>query len=227
MSAPDLQFQHAEFPEGPPARVCSFCKSPVGDSAFQISGTIACAACMARVREMQGPTKRGSLGRAILYGLGAAAAGSTIFALVSLTGFQFSIVAILVGVMVGKAIRKGVEGQTTRMCQVLAVILTYGAITTSYVPMLVSTAMKAAKAKKAAAVNTDAPSPANPPITPKTAVAGLVAAPIILIAVSLVLPFLVLVHSPLSGLINLVIIFIGLRQAWRLTAPSGLYVPKL
>ena len=183
---------------------------------------------MARVREMQGPAKGGSLGRAILYGLGAAVAGSAIFALVSLTGFQFSIVAILVGVMVGKAIRKGVEGQTTRMCQVLAVILTYGAITTSYVPMLVSTAMKAAKAKKtAAAANTDTPTPAKASITPKTAVAGLVAAPIILVAVSLVLPFLVLVHSPLSGLINLVIIFIGLRQAWRLTAPSGLYVPKL
>src|ERR1051326_3513079 len=94
MSAPDLQFQHAEYPDGPPASVCSFCKSPVGDTGFEVSGTLACAACLARVREMQGPVKRGSLGRAILYGLVAAIAGSAIFALVSLTGFQFSIIAI-------------------------------------------------------------------------------------------------------------------------------------
>src|SRR5262249_18475609 len=132
MSAPDLQFQHAEYPEGSPPRVCSFCKAPVGDSGFLMSGTLACAACMAKVREMQAPVKGGSLGRGLLYGLGAAIAGSAIFALVSLTGFQFSIVAILVGYMVGKAIRRGVEGQTTRLCQVMAVVLTYGAITTSY-----------------------------------------------------------------------------------------------
>ena len=35
----------------------------------------------------------------------------------------------------------------------------------------------------------------------------------------LLLPFLMLAHSPLSGLINLVIIFIGLSKAWRLTTP--------
>jgi hypothetical protein len=40
-----------------------------------------------------------------------------------------------------------------------------------------------------------------------------------LIGFSLILPFLVLAHSPLSGLINLVIIFIGLSKAWRLTTP--------
>jgi hypothetical protein len=34
-----------------------------------------------------------------------------------------------------------------------------------------------------------------------------------------VLPFMMLAHSPLSGIINLVIIGIGLRQAWRLTTP--------
>jgi hypothetical protein len=50
----------------------------------------------------------------------------------------------------------------------------------------------------------------------------------ILIGVSLVVPFLVIAQSPLSGAINLLIIGIGLRQAWRLTAPDehlimGLY----
>ena len=227
MSAPDLQFQRAEYPEKPQEPLCSFCKTPVGEASFQVSGTIACAACLQRVRELQGPVKAGSLGRALLYGLGAAVAGSTIFAVVSLTGFQFSIVAILVGVMVGKAVRKGMEGRTTRACQVLAVILTYGAITTSYLPMMITGVMKSRAAKKAEQAATSAPAAVTPKAPRAPTAVGFLVATVVLIGASLALPLLVLAHSPLSGLINLLIIFIGLRQAWRLTAPSGIYVPKL
>lgn len=221
----DLQFQRAEYAAPPPpARVCAFCKSPVSDSYFEVSGTVACAACMAKVQQLQQPVKQGSFGLAVFYGLGAALAGAIIYALVSLTGFQFSIVAILVGIMVGKAIRKAMEGQTTRACQVLAVFLTYGAITTSYLPVMFSAASKAREAKKASTTATAAPTPQGPV---KVTFAGFVGASLLLVGVALAIPFLVLAHSPASGLINLVIIFIGLRQAWRLTAPPGLYVPKL
>jgi hypothetical protein len=156
--------------------------------------------------------------RATLYGLGAAIAGSVIFALISLSGFQFSIVAILVGVMVGKAIVHATHRRTSRACQVLAVVLTYGAITTSYLPMMISTAIKH---QKAATKTSAAPArvPMRRPIDPAKALAGFGAATALLIGFSLVLPFMVLAHSPLSGIINLVIIGIGLRQAWRLTTP--------
>ena len=41
-----------------------------------------------------------------------------------------------------------------------------------------------------------------------------------MIGITLAIPFLVLLNAPASGLINLVIIGIGLLQAWRITKPD-------
>ena len=221
MSAPDrapieLQFQRAEYAGAGPD--CGFCKAPAGPSYYHAGRTVACPGCAERLRQLQTGPGRSLMVRATLYGLGAAFAGSAIFALISLTGFQFSIVAILVGVMVGKAIVRATRGQTSRACQLLAVVLTYGAITTSYLPMLLSSAVKHQKAgRQTSAAQAPVPKPGT--IKRAPAMAGLAAAAAILIAFSLVLPFMMLAHSPLSGIINLVIIGIGLRQAWRLTTP--------
>ena len=211
-----LQFQRAEYAGAGPD--CGFCKKSAGPSYYQVGQAVACPACAERLRQLQTRPGRSLMVRATLYGLGAAVAGSVIFALISLTGFQFSIVAILVGVIVGKAIVRATHGRTSRACQVLAVVLTYGAITTSYLPMMFSAAIKHQKAAgKTAAIPAPVPKPG--PVNPAAALAGLAAATAILIGFSMVLPFMVLAHSPLSGLINLVIIAIGLRQAWRLTTP--------
>jgi hypothetical protein len=224
MSAPDpaalpapaeLQFQRAEYAGAGPD--CNFCKRPAGPSYFQVGRAVACPNCAVQLRRLQAPPDRSVMLRAALYGLGAAIAGSILFALVSLTGFQFSIIAILVGYMVGKAIVKATRGRSSRAVQVMAVVLTYGAITTSYLPVMISAAIKQHKAKNAEAQQVDAPK--RGPVSPGAAVAGLGAAITILIGFSFILPFLVLAHSPLSGLINLVIIFIGLSRAWRLTTP--------
>jgi hypothetical protein len=211
-----LQFQRAEYAGAGPA--CAFCKKSAGPSYYHAGKAVACPACAYRLRRLQTRPNRSLMVRATFYGLGAAFAGSVIFALISLTGFQFSIVAILVGIMVGKAIVRATHGRSSRACQVLAVVLTYGAITTSYLAMMISTAIKHQKAAGSNAAMA-APVPKRGPINPAAALAGLAAAAAILIGFSMALPFMVLAHSPLSGLINLVIIGIGLRQAWRLTTP--------
>ena len=211
-----MQFQRAEYAGAGPD--CAYCKKPAGPAYYQVGRSVACPGCAEQLRQLQARPSRSVMVRATLYGLGAAIAGSAIFALISLTGFQFSIVAILVGVMVGKAIVRATHRRTSRACQVLAVVLTYGAITTSYLPMMISTAIKHQKASKKSSA-APAPVPMPRPIDPATALAGLGAATAFLIGFSLVLPFMVLAHSPLSGIINLVIIGIGLRQAWRLTTP--------
>jgi hypothetical protein len=114
---------------------------------------------------------------------------------------------------------RATRGRSSRACQVMAVVLTYGAITTSYLPAMISGAVKAQKKKKTdtAAQTVLAPKPAK--LSPAAAVAGLGAAIVILIGISLALPFMMLAHSPVAGLINLVILFIGLSKAWRLTTP--------
>jgi hypothetical protein len=214
-----LQFQRAEYAGAGPD--CSFCKKAAGPSYYLVGRGVACPGCCEQLRRLQTKPERSVMLRGVLYGLGAAIAGSILFALISLTGFQFSIVAILVGYMVGKAMMRATHGRSSRACQVMAVVLTYGAITTSYLPMMISTAMKEHKAggKKAAA--SDIQDAKRRPRNPGAAAAGLGVAIVFLIGFSMVLPFLMLASSPLAGLINLVIIFIGLRSAWRLTKPFG------
>jgi hypothetical protein len=212
-----LQFQRAEYVGSGPD--CAFCKKAAGPSYYLVGRGVACPGCCAQLRRLQTKPERSLMLRGALYGLGAAIAGSILFALISLTGFQFSIVAILVGYMVGKAMMRATRGRSSRACQVMAVVLTYGAITTSYLPRMISSAIKEHKAggKKAAATGIDATNRA--PRTPAAGAAGLGVAVVFLVGFSMILPLLMLASSPLAGLINLVIIFIGLRSAWRLTRP--------
>jgi hypothetical protein len=61
-----------------------------------------------------------------------------LYALVAiLTGLEVGLIAILVGYMVGRAVRHGSGGLGGRPQQILAVVLTYFAITTSYLPVFV------------------------------------------------------------------------------------------
>ncbi len=81
--------------------------------------------------------------RAALYGAGAA-----LVAIV--TGYEIGLISILVGITVGKAIRRGSHGWGGRPQQILAVALTYFAITSSYIPVAIYNAQNkpAAAARK-------------------------------------------------------------------------------
>ncbi len=217
-SVADLQFQRADVPDAEAALLCAACKTEIRDSYYHVGGAVTCPSCAeAQAAQQTRPAGRAAFLRAALYGTGAAIAGAIIFALVSLTGFQFSIVAILVGIMVGKAIRYATNGRTSRAYQVLAVVLTYGGITTSYIPSMLSEAMKQTKTAQSA------PQQQGPSAMSTGQTAGTLGlAVVVLIGISLVLPFLYLGASIVSGLINLLIIGIGLRQAWRITAPNDI-----
>jgi hypothetical protein len=213
----DLQFQRAEFGQQPPASQCVVCKTPIADSYYQVNGRMACPGCAQQIQTLKQPEGGGMFWRAALYGLGAAIAGSILYAVVSLTGFQFSIVAIVVGVMVGKAIRYVTKSRGTRAYQVLAVALTYGAIASSEIPLLLKQAAQHRAAPAQAASNVATPKPA-----PSLARLSLGIA--MLIGISLVLPFIYVAHDFAGGAINLVIIGIGLMQAWRITRPVNFSV---
>jgi len=216
----DLQFQRAEFGQQPPVSQCVVCKTPIADSYYQVNGKIVCPGCSQKVQAVQQtPEGVGTFWRAALYGLGAAIAGSILFAIVSLTGFQFSIVAIVVGVMVGKAIRHVTKSRSSRAYQILAVALTYGALTSSEIALLLKQAAQDRDAQ--AAAKTSAVTPPKP-VTPSAT--QFAAASAMLIGISLILPFIYVAHDFAGGLINLIIIGIGLLQAWRITRPINLQV---
>jgi len=115
--------------------------------------------------------------------------------------------------MVGKAVVHGARGCRGRKFQILAVLLTYFSISSSYVPIFISTLREQNTAKIAASRNTPV---SRRPVTPAGAAVALVVVLVVLTALSLVAPFLE-VADGIGGIIGLVIVFIGLRQAWHYT----------
>src|SRR5437899_930492 len=90
--ADDLQFQKAEFQDG--GRRCVLCQIAIADSYYHYAGKVVCPACAAHPAELQKPTAPIHFGRALLYGLGGAAAGSALYAIVTMaTGFQLSLIS--------------------------------------------------------------------------------------------------------------------------------------
>jgi hypothetical protein len=231
--AQDLQFQHAEpLPVGDPnGPHCVVCKQAIGSTYFHAQGQVVCPTCAGRIQSGQQKPPAIALGRAALYGLGAAIAGCILYAAVAiLLNLQIGIVAIAVGVIVGKAIRAGANGLGGRAQQIMAVLMTYFAITTSYIPVylhelsrnpqMLQRAKKQAADEAAKDPNAATEKPLAGQFRPKIGVLGAI---IFLLLMFAAAPFLGLA-SGVSGLISLFIIFIGLKQAWKLTARSDILV---
>lgn len=136
-----LQFDVAESsaPSGPAATIgtsCKSCSKPIVDAYYQVNRFIICSACRNAYYNPTGSSARRVL-RATAFGIVAAIGGSLLyFAVAAITGREFGLVAIVVGYMVGIAVRKGSRGRGGWPYQTLAIGLTYLAIVTSYVPLI-------------------------------------------------------------------------------------------
>lgn len=132
-----LQFDKVELtaPAQAAAATCSRCRRPVVDEYFALGRNVICPTCAKDLREGDGA---GFL-RALVLG-GAAALLGTIawFAIIKLTKSEFGLLAIGVGLFVGFAVRRGSRALGGWKFQVLAMVLTYGSITASYVPLVMS-----------------------------------------------------------------------------------------
>ena len=215
----ELQFEHAEpLPAPGTGPQCLACKQHIAKTYYHAQGHMVCEACAQRIQSGQQKPLVTSLGRAALYGLGAALAGCTLYALVAiLTGLEVGLIAILVGYMVGRAVRHGSGGLGGRPQQIMAVVLTYFAITTSYLPVFVYQSIKNPSSVQQAR-QTDTPQCRSR--SPRCRFAQAI---VMLILIFAAAPFLSLTQG-LGALITLFIIFIGLQRAWRLTARSEILI---
>jgi len=221
-----LQFRRAQpigstEAEGP--KSCAACKQLINGEYYQVQNHVICPSCAAKIQAGRQAQRPVPWLRVALYGAGAALAGCILYAIPLAMGFQIGIVALAVGWMVGRAVRSGSYGVGGRPQQILAVALTYFAISTSFIPALVFTGMKKGFTQRSAAKNPSA-QPATPTvakpvkaISPGKAIVGL----LVLATIS---PFLELASSPVGGLISLFIIFIGLQRAWALTGGHEILV---
>jgi hypothetical protein len=218
-SVDELQFRRAQpidSAEPPAAKTCAACKQLVAGEHYQVQNQVICASCAAKIRAGQQSQKPVPLFRAVIYGVGAALAGCILYAIPLAMGFQIGIVALVVGYMVGKAIRHASYGTGGRAQQVLAVVLTYLAISASIVPALVFMGVKQGAARAA-----QKKPPEVQPVKPLPSAGKMAAGVALLVVIS---PFLQLKSSPVGGLISLFILFIGLQRAWVLTARHEIIV---
>jgi hypothetical protein len=115
-----LQFEKAEFADPGAAQAgCTRCREPISGTYYEANGNVVCGRCQAALRfEQTQGWGAGRLLRAALFGGLAAALGSALYYGVrALTGMEFGLIAIVVGVMVGArsaTARGGREAGSTR-----------------------------------------------------------------------------------------------------------------
>jgi hypothetical protein len=145
----ELQFLRAEpgtanSPAKAVGRACILCRQPIVSTYYALRDKVLCPACRVRVTAPLPGSEVGRVIKASFMGLGAGLVGALIwFAVRRAIHLEIGLVAILVGFMVGKAVRKGSGGRGGRGYQILAVVLTYFCIAANYMPDIVESLVKA------------------------------------------------------------------------------------
>jgi uncharacterized protein (DUF983 family) len=214
------QFATAEFAPNATALTCAACKRPIPGQFFKINGSPTCAECTTKIQAQVPKDSHAAFVRAIAFGIAGAVAGFALYVICALTtGLVIGWVSLAVGFIVGKAMNFGSGGVGGRRYQITAVLLTYLAVSMSAVPIAIHQ-MRQHQAQ------TQAQAPAQSgekAVVPKGQHMSLARALGVLTLLGVASPFLDL-QNPVHGVIGLVILFVGIRFAWRFTAGPTLDV---
>jgi hypothetical protein len=218
VTPPAPQFDTAEYAHVPGSERCQFCKQPLATNYFRVNGVMACASCADQAQRNAPKDSHVAFSRAVFFGVGAAILGMILYATFAiLTGWVIGYLSLAVGYLVGKAMMKGSGGLGGRRYQIAAVLLTYAAVSMSAIPVGIAVMRKEHKEQTNSAQTTaDASSSEQSGQAPKEKM-SVGKALAYLGFLGLASPFLEL-QDPVHGLIGLVILFVGIQIAWKLTA---------
>jgi hypothetical protein len=239
-SNPPPQFGTAEYATKP-GNLCQICQQPLSGTYYRVNAAVACAGCTEKMRSEIDRDKHAAYVRALTYGIGAAAVGLIGYALIAilLQGWVISYMSIGVGWLVGTAMMKGSNGVGGRRYQIAAAVLTYAAVSMAAVPIWIHFAgekkqQRQTQQQKLADEQRQleqesgqrprepqpAPRAKRPPVSLGTWL-GRVA------LIGLASPFIQLQGNPFWGAMGLLILFFGMRIAWRIAQgrPFGVYGP--
>jgi hypothetical protein len=208
-STTGLQFDTADFGSDAAPLTCAGCKQPIAGEYYEVNGQTFCPTCKSEVERMFGGTPGPSgLMRAMAFGLGGGVLGALLyFLVVKFSGYQLGLIAIAVGWLVGQGVRMGTGGRGGALYQTIAIVITYLAIVTSFVPMVLEGAHRPPARPAAAAGDAARESPADAR-DPEGDSIPVVAVVLIVLAA----PFLLL----FQGSFTIVFVAIGVYEAWRL-----------
>lgn len=222
--ARELQFERAEFDQAAAASVCGRCETPLHSSYFLINGQTVCEACRYQAEAPVEGSSVGRFARATGAGIGAALAGAVLYyAISAITGYEFGLIAIVVGFGVGGAVKWGSRGRGGWRYQALAMALTYLSIVGTYIPPIIKGLREHRDDSGASAPATAGESQAAADTTTSAAAGdGADAGPLtfgqfllavgVLMAIACAAPFL----AGLQNIMGIIIIGIGLYEAWKI-----------
>ncbi len=200
-------------------------RTPSSGSCDELNGGLLCPECATNARAaFEGGTRAGRAIKAIVAGAVAALLGAILYyAVAALTGYEFGLIAIVVGFAVGAAVRWGSNGRGGWVYQTLAIALTYLAIVATYVPAVFEAFQNpdtqvSDSATPGSEANQPAADTAAQPVSltetsDQPPSAGEFVAGILIIGLLVcVAPFL----AGFENIMGLIIIGIGLYEAWKL-----------
>jgi hypothetical protein len=192
-----------------------------------------------------------TLASAIALGGVAALVGALVYwGVMEFLELEIGIVAIAIGWMVGRAVAKATRGRSARRHQVMALGLTYLSVALAYAPFAVKEWRKEAKEGTTSRVAADSSATARPtsagvvaapadsmlvvqagaaagtdtaaaPKKDEPMPGGLAVALLAVFGIVLALPIIAALGSMPGGLLSLLIIGFGLRQAWTVSVASN------
>jgi hypothetical protein len=231
------QFATAEYASASGAEVCKSCNQPLSGSYYRVNGSLACANCVAQLQSQLPADTHSRFVKGLLFGFGGAILGLILYSGFGIiTGIEIGYLSLAVGYIVGKAIRMGSGGLGGRRYQIAAVLLTYFAVSMSAIPIGISVVMKERQAKQVSGNSSATSSPGSESVRgnskdPETKAIdkdessgpGVLHFIGTLLFYGLASPFLEL-QNPINGVLGVIILIVGIRIAWRLTASPPLEI---
>jgi hypothetical protein len=220
------QFGTAEYSNRPETERCSLCQQSVGTSYYRLNSKMVCSSCAQKAKSGLPIESKSAYLKALLYGSVAALAGFILYSTVGIaTGLEIGYVSLAVGFLVGAGMKKGAGGVGGRKYQVTAALLTYAAVSVSAIPIYMYMERSQAKhpqqmvqqTRDGAQDSSAAERSGDNAAPPKKSAMSFGAAIGMLLLIGLASPFLSL-SGGVSGVIGLVILFVGMRFAWKQTA---------
>ena len=230
------QFATAEYHGDPAGDICKLCQQPITGQYYRANTAMLCHGCAERVRSQMPQDSHARFVRGILFGIGGFVVGLALYAgFTILTGIEIGFVSLAVGWLVGKAIMMGSGGVGGRRYQIAAVLLTYEAVSMAAIPITISIIAKKGRTEQSARTSQPEAQDSQQPgaagqdsrdsgTGAKQSASHSFAGTLGLLALlGLASPFLGLTTG-FSGIIGLVILFVGMQFAWRITAGSRVVI---
>jgi hypothetical protein len=230
LSSSTPQFGTAEYVATPSNDRCRFCQQPIGSTYYRLNDGMVCPSCAEKMQRDRSQDSHAAFVRGITAGVGAAVLGLIAYATIAiiLQGWVISYMSIGVGWLVASAMMKFSSGIGGRRYQIAAALLTYAAVSMAAVPIgiyqVYNHRPKQTEQQKLAEEQRQLekengqesqPAPEVQPVRTRPSLGVFVGR---LALFGLASPFYQLRDDPFWGAMGLLILFFGMRIAWRMAA---------